>query len=153
MPARLANLSIRQLLTLYSSLPPVAAENRRGLWQARFVGPWWLRISAAPGIALGGMPGWLGKRFDAPDAAVNILNSDGGLREALPMQCSQQPSWHDGQPCAAIGYGAKARLPWRWVRDELRQFDDNLWLCLTFIDLPLLRRLPFPFVLVREAKA
>ena len=153
MPARLANLSIRQLLTLYSSLPPVAAEQRSGLWCAHFVGPWWLRMSAAPGISLFGLPAWLGTRFDAPHAAVNVLRAGGATRDVLPMHCSEQPSWFDGQPCVAVAYGAKARMPWRWVRDELRQVDENLWLCLTFINLPLLRRLPFPFVLVRDAKA
>ena len=150
MPARLAKLSIRQLLTLYSSLSPAAAERRQGLWCARFVGPWWLRASAAPGIALGGMPGWLGKRFDAPDRAVNLLRSGNECREVLPMHCTEQPSWYDGRPCAALAYQTEARIPWRWVRDELRQVDENLWLCLTFINLPLLRRLPCPFLLVRE---
>ena len=67
------------------------------------------------------------------------------------MTCSEQPSWLNGQPCAALGYGAATRLPWRWVRDELRQLDEQHCLCLTFVDLPGLRRLGFPFLLVREA--
>ena len=36
-------------------------------------------------------------------------------------------------------------------RDELRQLDEQHCLCLTFVDLPGLRRLGFPFLLVREA--
>ena len=149
MPARLVGVSIRQLLARYATLPAVPPVERQGTWRARFVGPWWLRLSAAPGIALGGMPGWLGKRFDTPQTAVNLLRSGTGQREVLPMQCSEQPSWHDGQPCVAVAYGARARIPWRWVRDELRRLDEDHWLCLTWVDLPLLRRLACPFVLER----
>ena len=65
------------------------------------------------------------------------------------MACSEQASWLDGKPCAALSYGAATRLPWRWVRDELRQLDEQHCLCLTFVDLPLLHRIGFPFVLVR----
>jgi hypothetical protein len=150
MPARLERLSIRQILLLYATLPAVPAAAREGNWYAGFIGPWWLRATAGPGIALGGMPGWAGKRFDTPQTAVNLLGPRTGLREVLPMRCAEQPSWYDGQPCTALSYERRARIPWRWVRDELRQLDENLWLCLTFIDLPLLRRLPCPFVLVRN---
>ncbi|MBF7731409.1 hypothetical protein [Pseudomonas sp. N040] len=151
MLSRLSGLSVRQLLNLYATLPAVPATARLGLWRACFVGPWWLRLSAAPGIALGGMPGWQGKRFDTAQSAVNLLRAGSGLREVLPMRCSEQPSWLDGRPCAAVAYGASARMPWRWVRDELRQLDADHWLCLTYLDLPLLRRLACPFVLVRGA--
>jgi hypothetical protein len=150
MPARFSGFSIRKLLALYATLPPVPVSARAGSWRAGFVGPWWLRWSAAPAIALGGMPGWHGKRFAGTDAAVNLLRSPAGLREVLPMRCSEQPSWHDGRPCTVLAYGARARIPWRWVRDELRQLDEGHWLCLTWVDLPLLRRLACPFLLVHE---
>ena len=153
MLSRLSGLTIRQLLTLYATLPAVADEQRRGTMRAVFVGPWWLRLSAGPSIALSGMPGWYGKRFDTAHTGINLLRTANGYREVFPMRCSEQPSWFDGQPCAAVAYGPKARIPWRWVRDELRQVDENLWLCLTFVDLPLLRRLACPFVLVRAVDA
>ena len=143
-------LSLTQLHARYAQLPAVEPQARLGSWRAAFVGPWWLRLSAGPSVALSGLPGWYGKRFSTPEAAVNLLRCGAGLREALPMACSEQPSWLDGKPCAALSYGAATRLPWRWVRDELRQLDEQHCLCLTFVDLPLLRRIGFPFVLVRE---
>ena len=142
-------LSLTQLHARYAQLPAVAPQVRLGSWRATFVGPWWLRLSAGPSVALSGLPGWYAKRLSTPEAAVNLLRSSAGLREALPMACSEQASWLDGKPCAALSYGAATRLPWRWVRDELRQLDEQHCLCLTFVDLPLLRRIGFPFVLVR----
>ncbi len=146
----LNSLSLAQLHARYRQLPTVAPTARVGRWRAAFVGPGWLRLSAGPSVALSGLPGWYGKRFSTPEAAVNLMGSGAGLREALPMQCSEQASWLDGQPCAALSYGSATRLPWCWVRDELRQLDEQRCLCLTFVDLPLLRRIGFPFVLVRE---
>lgn len=145
----LNRLSLGQLLARYRLLP--AATTLTGRWRAEFVGPWWLRLSAGPSIALSGMPGWYGKRFLDSTAAVNLQRRGDQWHELLPMTCSEQPSRLDGQPCAALGYGAATRLPWRWVRDELRQLDEQHCLCLTFVDLPGLRRLGFPFLLVREA--
>jgi len=81
-------------------------------------------LSAGPSIALSGMPGWYGKRFLDSTAAVNLQHRGDQWHELLPMTCSEQPSWLDGQPCAALGYGAATRRPWRWVRDELRQLDE-----------------------------
>ena len=147
----LDTLSLGQLLARYRQLPAVPAALRTGQWRARFIGPWWLRLSAGPSIALSGMPGWYGKRFASPQAAHNLQRRGDTLQALLPMHCSEQASWLDGRPCAALGYGESARRPWRWVRDELRQLDERRWLCLTFVDLPLLRRLGFPFLLEREA--
>lgn len=145
----LNQLSLGQLLARYRQLP--AATDLLGSWRAEFVGPWWLRRSAAPSIALSGMPGWYGKRFVDAQAAVNLQRRGEQLQELLPMRHSAQASWLDGQPCVALSYGKDARLPWRWVRDELRQLDEQHCLCLTFVDLPGLRRLGFPFLLVRAA--
>ena len=145
----LHSLSLSQLLARYRQLP--AAEHLIGRWRAEFIGPWWLRASAGPSIALSGMPGWYGKRFVDAQAAVNLRRRGGQLLELLPMRYSAQPSWLDGQPCVALDYGQATRRPWRWVRDELRQLDPQHCLCLTFVDLPGLRRLGFPFLLVREA--
>jgi len=153
MHSPLDGLGLRQLYTCYGNLPAVPASRRQGDWRAVFTGPWWLRLSAAPAIALSGMPGWFGKRFATPETAVNLLRSAEGLREVLSMRCEEQPSWHDGRTCSVLLYGRKARLPWRWVRDELRQLDEQHWLCMTYVDLPLLRALGCPFMLVRDNAA
>lgn len=149
MQSLLCGLGLHQLYRRYGELPAVPAARRQGDWRALFIGPWWLRLSAAPAIALSGMPCWFGKRFETPESAVNLLRSDQGLREVLSMCCHEQPSWHDGRPCVVLVYASTARLPWRWVRDELRQLDDDHWLCITYVDLPWLRRLGSPFLLAR----
>ena len=59
-----------------------------------------------------------------------------------------------GKPGVALHYvpqdGKPAPTPWRWVRDELRAVDDDTLLGFTVVDLPLLRRMAFPFLLTRE---
>lgn len=142
---------LRQLYARYGALSAVQASRREGDWRAVLIGPWWLRLTAAPAIALSGMPGWFGKRFETSASAVNLLRSGQGLREVLSMRCEEQLSWHDARPCAVLIYPATARWPWRRVRDELRQLDDEHWLCMTYVDLPLLRRLGCPFLLARVA--
>jgi hypothetical protein len=149
----LHGLGLRQLYTSYGDLSAVPAARRQGDWRAVFIGPWWLRLLAAPAIAVSGMPGWFGKRFANPESAVNLLRSAKGLREVLSMRCEEQPSWNDGRPCSVLVYASKARMPWRWVRDELRQLDEQHWLCMTYVDLPLLRALGCPFMLVRDDAA
>ena len=73
----LHSLSLSQLLARYRQLP--AAEQLIGRWRAEFIGPWWLRGSAGPSIALSGMPGWYGKRFVDAQAAVNLRRRGGQL--------------------------------------------------------------------------
>ena len=45
---------------------------------------------------------------------------------------------------------ASGPVPWRWVTDELRALDEHTLLGMTRLDLPLLRRFVFPFLLERE---
>jgi hypothetical protein len=124
-----------------------SAAKRAGLWRARFIGPWWLRLGGRPGVALSGLRGWQGKRFLTPDHATNVLDSG----EALSMQCRECPSSLDGGPVAALSYGADGPVPWRWVTDELRALDERTLLGMTVINLPLLRHFAFPFLLERDA--
>ena len=56
----------------------------------------------------------------------------------------------DGKPCAVLRYGAESPFPWRHVTDELRSLGDGKLLGMTVIDVPVLRGLAFPFLLVRE---
>lgn len=75
----------------------------------------------------------------------------GTFTEALTMQCVPEPSLVDGRAGLSLHYGPTAPRPWRWVRDELRAFDDDTLLCMTVIELPLLKHLSFPFLLLRES--
>lgn len=146
--------SMRELKELFSSLPPPAPAMRRGFFRASFIGPAWLRATGRPSVELSGLPGWQGKKFLNADDATNVLKKRGALVEALAMRVTPGISQVDGKPGVALHYvpqdGTPAPLPWRWVRDELRAVDDNTLLGMTVVNLPLLRHLAFPFLLVRE---
>ena len=119
-----------------------------GLRRVAFVGPFWLRGSAPSAIALGGLPGWLGKRFSSETQAINVLKSG---EERLPMQVELTSSWLDGKPVLVCRYGPDSPFPWRRVRDEFRVLSETTWLGMTVVDLPGLRRMGWPFLLTREA--
>jgi hypothetical protein len=150
-PETLVNASLTEINRLFQSLSPAPAASRAGFYRARFVSPWWLRLSAGPSVALSGLPGWQGKRFIDAGSATNVLRNQQGLKEKLLMHCVEGPSLIDGKNAVALHYPSTGPLPWRWVRDELRQLDEHTLLGMTVIDLPLLRDLAFPFLLQRDA--
>jgi hypothetical protein len=150
-PDTLVHASLAEISRLFQRLPPATPEARRGFYRARFIGPWWLRHSAGPSVALSGLPGWQGKRFLDVHNAINVVRTRQGLAEKLPMHCIEGPSLVDGKHGVTLHYPCHGPLPWRWIRDELRQLNEHSLLGMTVIDLPLLRRLAFPFVLQRDA--
>lgn len=147
--ATLSHASLKQLRQLFQQLSPPPLSIRTGFYQASFIGPAWLRACAEPSVALCGLPGWQGKRFLDPLTATNVLRRRGQLVEKFSMQCNRRPSLIDGQNGVDLSYGACGPIPWRWLRDELRQLDDNTLLGMTIIALPILKHLAFPFLLRR----
>jgi hypothetical protein len=158
MPQPTQSASLRELKRLFSELAPPSPAMRRGFFRARFIGPWWLRATGQPAVEIAGLPGWEGKRFLSEDDATNVVVRRGERGEALAMRVTPGISQVDGVRGVALHYvpagGVPAPLPWRWVRDELRALDDDSILGMTVVDLPLLRRVAFPFLLERaEADA
>lgn len=147
---KLQSASIFEILTIFKSLDPAPVNMRQGFYRAAFIGPWWLRRSARPSIALSGLVDWQGKKFIDTSSATNILKHKSGCIEKLSMQCVEQTSLVDAKNSVALVYGEHGPMPWRWVVDELRQFDEQTLLCMTTIDLPLLRHFSFPFLLSRD---
>lgn len=139
---------------LPASLPGLAArwrsltapESLGGDTEASFVGPLWLRAAAPLALRLLGLAGWCGKRFGGDGTGVNLHR---GGRTGLPLRAAADRSVLDGRPCVAITYGRDAPLPWRRVRDELRALDGGSLLAMSVVDVPVLRRVGFPFVLRR----
>jgi hypothetical protein len=130
----------------FLTLAAPAPASIPGFRRVDFVGPFWLRGSAPSAIALGGLPGWLGKRFISDTQAINVLK---GGEERLPMQVELTASWLDGKPVLVCHYGSESPFPWRRVRDEFRELSETTWLGMTMIDLPGLRRVGWPFLLTR----
>ncbi len=143
--------SIAKLKALFSTLQAPATDMCSGFYRAEFIGPWWLRVSGRPSVAMSGLPGWQGKQFLSNTTATNVLLKKGQTRQALLMHCVGGVSQVDGKQGLALHYGADAPIPWRWVRDEMRALDAHHILGMTVINLPLLNRLSFPFLLVRES--
>ena len=121
---------------------------------ASFLPP--LRRVAPLGLGLVGLPRWWGKRFAADGRGgldgVNLVRPRGGgpLVGVLPMTARPGTSLADGRLALVVSYASDAPRPWRWVRDELRTRPDGTVVGLTFVDLPLLRRLGgTPFLLRR----
>ena len=143
--------SIAGLRRLFGSLDAPPADMLSGFYRAEFIGPWCLRATARPGVALLGLPAWQGKRFLSPRQATNLVGHPPDTKEYLQMRCDIHASKLDQQPCAALTYGRQAPRPWRWVTDELRRLDDGRLLGMTHISHPFLRAPAMPFLLVRAA--
>lgn len=148
--SHLQGAGLARLKALYANLPVPPPSMCEGFFRASFLGPLWMRMSAAPTLRLTGLPGWQGKRFLTPDSATNVLKLGGRIEERLKMTVRAVTSMVDGSPAVALCYGEEAPAPWRWVRDELRALNDDSLLGITFVDKPVLRTCPFPFLLERE---
>lgn len=147
---QLNTASLSEIKAEFKTLAPIPITMRQGFYRASFIGPWWLRLIAPPSIALSGLTHWQGKKFIDDATATNILKHNSGLIEKLSMSCVEQTSLVDGRHGVVLLYGMQAPLPWRWVVDELRVLDENTLLCMTTINLPLIRHFSFPFVLSRD---
>lgn len=140
---------------------PGLAEPTRlpvGDYRAVLLGPAWFRAFATFGLAIGGLPRWVGKRFRADGGGDNLLrpaDGRGAPRAVLPMQLRLAVSPHDGRAVVRVGYDAAARFPWPAVVDELRPFPDagpDAWLGMARSDWRLTRGIAWlrlPFLLLR----
>lgn len=143
--------SLGALRTLFSQTDAPTATPTPGDYLVTFVGPAPLTVVAPRAIALGGMPGWRGKRFDGVGGAKNLVDDEAGAhRETMPMTVALEPSWLDGRSVIVCSYGADSPVPWRWVRDEFRPLDDSRLLGLTFVGGPWSRVAAAPLLLTRR---
>ncbi|SEM07578.1 MULTISPECIES: hypothetical protein [unclassified Acinetobacter] len=146
----LITASLTSIKATYQQLSSAPLAMRQGEYKAQFIGPWWLRVSAAPSLFLSGLGGWFGKKFINQNLVTNILLNRGQRSEKLQMECLEEASLIDGKQTIALYYGKTAPIPWRWVVDELRQLDEHTMLCMTIINLPFLKHFSFPFILSRD---
>ena len=136
--------------TMYRELEAPRLEQLVGTHRAAFVGPGWLRTIAPPGLALGGLGGWWGKRFDANSSGVNLVMRAGRPEAILPVKLEFRSSRVDAQATACVLYPPESRWPWPHVLDELRVLEPDCLLGLTFFQIGVFSRLPLPFMLFRE---
>ena len=152
--ARVRRLGWLQYAAVFGQLPSPQAVPSNVDFAAEFVGPAWLRWSAGPSLALTALAGWCGKRFEQGQAVNLVRDARGGApRAALPMQPLLAASTIDGRVVVRLQYPREAGVPWRWAVDELRPLGDGGWLGMMHLELPLLRRLHFPFLLTPLGRA
>lgn len=141
--------TILSLRKEWSALAAPRLVDVRGDLEASFVAP--LTRVAPVGLGLMGLPRWFGKRFEMDGDQLlgrNLVRAEDGLEETLPMTAALGPSWADDRPAMVVSYAPTSPRPWRWVRDELRLRPDGSMVGMTFVGLPLLRRLGgTPFLL------
>jgi hypothetical protein len=142
--------SLASFRNLFSSLESPALASIRGLYQSAFLGPWWLRTIAGPGLYPLGLGGWWGKQFDGLGQGSNIVRRRGRLSTRLPVSLAEKPSLVDGRPSLAVLYSQDSPFPWPWVIDELRLIDDRRLLGMTLVTRPPLNRLALPFLLTHR---
>ena len=69
---------------------------------------------------------WQGKNFDSKNGVLRNRISVLGLN-AIVAEVYKGPSWLDQKECIVLDY-SKTSLVARWIRDEIRLIDDNLYL-------------------------
>lgn len=143
----LNKLSLKDFTPLYATLEFDAVLEPGGVYRATFVGPGWLRAIAGPGLVIGGLGGWWGKRFNDDGTAVNLVYRDGELKPRYTMTLIKKSSALDGQPALVLTYGSENPLPWPYVMDELRPLAKNTYLGMTFLNVDSVPKLALPFVL------
>lgn len=139
--------SLASFNALYASLTSAALASAHGVYKSAFVGPWWLRAIAGPGLYPLGLGGWWGKQLNGLGQGANIVRRRGRLTTIMPVSLAERPSLIDGRPCLAVIYPPESHFPWPWIIDELRTVDDRRLLGMTLVNRPPLSRLPLPFLL------
>jgi len=140
----LNKLSLRDFPKLFASS---AIYDLQGIYRATFVGPGWLRATAGPAIAIGGLGGWWGKQFEEDGTATNLVRRGDKLASRLAMRLIYTTSVLDGKPVLALIYGAENPFPWPYAVDELRALDPVTFLGMMHVNAGPLRKLAFPFLL------
>lgn len=138
---------------LFATLDAPVIASLRGTYRGAIVGPPWVRAVANVGLALGGLNGWWGKRFDGLGGGVNLVQRDGAPRPTLPMRVEARVSGQDLRPAIALIYPPGSRFPWSYVVDDLRQYDENVFLGLSYANVRGIWPLALPFMLHKQAAA
>jgi hypothetical protein len=139
--------SLVSFKSLFAALPAPTMGSVAGTHRSEFVGPWWLRQVAGPGLVPLGLGGWWGKQFDAQGDGLNIVHRRGIIATIMPVRLVEMNSLIDGRPGLAVSYPRDSRLPWPWVVDELRRIDNNCLLGMTLVTKRPLHTIALPFLL------
>jgi hypothetical protein len=152
-------MSLKQFRDLFNSLSIPNPNDIRGKYRAAFVGPAWLRTSAAPALSISGLGGWWGKEFFDDGTAINIIFHAGNFSTRFKMKFVNAKSLIDQKGGLALHYqkGGLALhyqkgnpFPWMYVVDEIRRVDEFTLLGMTIANVSGLRGMAFPFILQKQ---
>ena len=73
---------------------------------------------------------WQGKVFDAAKGELRNKLLPFGV-EAMIAKVYKGPSWYDGKECIVLDYSHTSLLA-HWIRDEIRQVGDGVYLGIVF---------------------
>lgn len=144
------SLSLRQFREYFASLTAPDLASLPGQYHASFVGPAWLRLTAAPGLVPLGFGGWWGKEFHADGEAINLFLRAGKFITRFPMKLVRVPSLIDGREGLSLHYPSNTPFPWNHVVDELRRINDTSLLGMTVPNINGLRGIALPFILQKQ---
>ncbi len=143
----LNQLKLGDFPELYSILETPRINSLIGYYRGSIVGPGWFRSAAKPLLAITGLGGWWGKYFEEDGNATNLVKRGAKLQARLPVKLVNMNSVVDGKPGLALHYIPENPLPWPYIVDELRQLEPGVLLGMMYINIGVLRRLVFPFLL------
>jgi hypothetical protein len=122
-----------------------------GRYRAQLLGPTWLKLLALRSLGAAGLHKAWGLALSGFGDAQHLLGR-GGKGQGGPLSLGLGNSAVDGRLCAVLKRDDEAgSREKRRVSYELRVAGDGCLLGMAFIDAPFVRKLGFPFVLVRQA--
>lgn len=139
----------------FRDLPlPESIDHLEGAYTAKHVGPTPVRLAGPLVLGLLGFRGWKGKRFAMVGDELkgkNRFRSGEPKDDRVPMNARIAPSIIDGRDAFVVTYPADTSFPWRFVRDEFREFEEGKLLGITTFRIPMIKHLPIAFVLERDS--
>lgn len=126
------------------------ASEFHGHYDGYVVGPAWFRVFFRRLMDVGGLRGWLGKEFDDEGNGGNLCQRGATVKKVARMYVAGVvKSEIDGQKTLILRY--RGNSPLGFVQDEIRRFDENTILGMTYLDVGPGRLAPMPFALIRRS--
>tara|TARA_B100001094_G_C18141841_1_gene778332 strand:+ start:228 stop:683 length:456 start_codon:yes stop_codon:yes gene_type:complete len=143
------NGTLAELRNTFAQLTVPSPDKLAGAWEGKYIGPFWLRTFAPLAMGLGPLRGWSGKRFIDNQNAINIVGMGQQQQDKHPMTISKSNGL-DTLPVIALKYDKTLPFPLPRLTDEIRMVRDDCLMGMAVLDIPLLRKVGWPFILTRK---
>ena len=140
------DLRLAEYRRIFKTLPPLASEQFEGRYVGLLLGSAAFQRVFRQMLAWGGLAGWAGKEFHGGDG-VNLCLRNGDETRVAPMKVQGTvKSVIDGQVTLALTY---YKYPLALLTDEIRAYDSDTVLGMTYVNVGPLKYFPLPFALRR----